>query len=191
MNEFRKNLYRTAYLLMMNIGLYSYAHADLGTYNFILKGNATNSTCGVEESEAHKIVDMGLTSTKFLTKPGDKGPRVAIPFNLVLCPVGTEVRFTFIGEQNPVNNQLLALSNPNAATSAQHVAIELTDSNRNRVPISKTSRFPDDLANKSRAFLVDANGNASVVFYANYIATDASATPGFANAYAEFWVEYQ
>lgn len=65
MNVLKQNLYRTACLLIMNIGLYNYAYADLGTYNFILKGNATNSTCGVEESQAHKIVDMGLTSTKF------------------------------------------------------------------------------------------------------------------------------
>ncbi|MFW1947638.1 fimbrial protein [Acinetobacter bereziniae] len=181
----------TICLFLINIGLHTQANAALGTYNFILKGNATNSTCGVEESEAHKVVYMGRTATRQLKTPGDKGPRVAIPFNLVQCPPNAEVTFTFIGDQNAVNNQFLALTDANAVTTAQHVAIEITDANRNRVPISKTSRFPSDPSSKSRPIVVDDNGNISTVFYANYVATDAPATTGYANAYAEFWIEYQ
>lgn len=191
MNKFKQNLYRTACLLMVNIGLYSDAHADLGTYNFTLKGNATTATCGVDESQANKVVYMGRTATRQLKTPGDKGPRVAIPFNLMQCPVGSAVTVTFIGDQNIVNNQFLALTDANATTTAQHVAIEITDANRNRVPISKNSKFPSDPSNKSRPILVDANGNVATVFYANYIATDGPATTGYANAYAEFWIDYQ
>lgn len=191
MNVFKKNFYPAVCFIIMNCYSLNYAHADLGTYNFTLKGNATNSTCGVEESESHKIVDLGKNSTRQLKVPGAKGPRIAIPFNLSQCPPNAAVTFTFIGEQNLVNNQFLALTNANAAATAQHVAIELTDSDRNRVPISKTSRFPGDLVGKSRPFLVDANGKVSAVFYANYVATDAAATAGIANAYAEFRIDYQ
>ncbi|KAF5301934.1 hypothetical protein FQR65_LT19168 [Abscondita terminalis] len=136
---------------------------------------------------ASKTVGRTVNLPNMKTPGKNKGARVAIPFNLVQCPPGAEVTFTFFGEQNSVNNQLLALSDPDTTTTAQHVAIELTDSNRNRVPISTSA----NQSNKSLPFIVDTNGNVSTVFYAHYVATDAGATAGIANAYAEFWVEYQ
>lgn len=176
---------------VFGLSLCSLSHAALGTYNYTLKGNATTATCGVEEGDAHKYVTLGLTSTRFLKTPGDRGPRVPIPFNLSLCPVGASVTFKFIGEQDVVNNQLLALSNLNDPNTAKHVAIEISDNQYTRVLISKSNQFPADPGHKSRPFPVDANGKVSTIFYANYMATDGAATTGTANAYAEFWIEYQ
>lgn len=186
----------TAIVKVVSVGLFglticSLSHAVLGTYNFTLKGNATTATCGVEEGDANKYVTLGKTSTRFLKTPGDRGPRIPIPFNLSLCPAGVSVTFTFSGQQDTVNNQLLALSNLNDPNTAKHVAIEISDNNYNRVPISKASKLSNETANKSRPFPVDANGKVSTIFYANYMATDGAATAGIANANAEFWIEYQ
>lgn len=187
MNILKKTLYRTVSLLMINLSLYDYAHAELGTYNFTLKGNVTLVTCGVDSGAADKSIDMGKMSIRNLKKPGDKSPRMPIPFNLIQCPPNAQVTFSFVGEQNSIDKQLLALSNANATTTAKHVAIEITDANYNRVPISLSG----GTLNKSPIFLADNNGNLSVVFYANYIATDGAATAGVANANAEFRIEYQ
>lgn len=126
----------------------------------------------------------GANVDKKSKSPGDKSPRVAIPFNLVQCPANAQVTFTFVGTQNAVDKQLLALSNANATTTAKHAAIEMTDRDRNRIPIS----IAGGQSNKSQPLLADANGNLSVIFYANYIATDASATAGSANANAVFLI---
>lgn len=171
---------------LLGLGLYSQSHAVLGTYNFTLKGNATTATCGIDEGDANKIVELGTTAARLLKTSGDKGPRVAIPFNLSYCPVGASVIFTFIGEQDLVNNQLLALTNPNDPNTAKNAAIEISDRNYNRVPISTSSQA----GNKSQPFTVDANGSLSILFYANYMATGV-ASAGTANAYAEFLIEYQ
>ena len=186
----------TAIIKVISVGLFglsicSSSNAALGTYNFTLKGNATTATCGVEEGDANKYVTLGLTSTRFLKTPGDRSPRVPIPFNLSLCPVGASVTFMFTGEQDAANNQLLALSNLNDPNTAKHVAIEISDNQYTRVPICKSSQFPTAPSYKSRPFPVDANGKVSTIFYANYMATDGAATTGIANAYAEFLIEYQ
>lgn len=191
MNIFKPHRFPAVCLVM--IGVYSFhnAHADLGAYNFTLKGNVTNTTCGVDETEAHKIVTLGKNATRQLKTPGERTSRVPIPFNLSQCPPNAEVKFTFIGDQSTANNQLLALTNATATTTAQHVAVEISDASGNRVPMNNLSRYPNDVTTSSRPFLVDASGNLSTVFYANYIATDASATAGTANAYAEFRIDYQ
>lgn len=186
----------TAIIKVISVGLFGLGicgqgQAALGTYNFTLKGNATTATCGVEEGDAHKYVNLGRTATRQLKNPGHRGSRVPIPFNLSLCPVGAAVTFTFSGQQDAVNNQLLALSNLNDPNTAKHVAIEISDNNYSRVPISKSSQLPNETSNKSRPFPVDANGKVSTIFYANYMVTDGAATTGTANAYAEFWIEYQ
>ncbi|MCU4313822.1 fimbrial protein [Acinetobacter bereziniae] len=187
MNIMKKCLYHTFFLLMINFSLQSYAHAVLGTYNFTLKGNVVLFTCGVDQGAAIQAIKMGTISIRSLKKPGDKSPRMPIPFNLMQCPANAQITFSFIGEQNSVDKELLALSNANATTTAKHVAIEITDSNRNRVPIS----ISGGTTNKSPVFLADANGNLSVIFYANYVATDGAVTAGVANANAEFKIEYQ
>ncbi|ENW00305.1 hypothetical protein F938_00949 [Acinetobacter bereziniae LMG 1003 = CIP 70.12] len=187
MNIMNKCLYHTLCFLMINFGLHSYAHAVLGTYNFTLKGNVTLFTCGVDQGAATQTIKMGTMSIRNLKKPGDKSPRMPIPFNLMQCPANAQITFSFVGEQNTVNKELLALSNANATTTAKHVAIEITDANHNRVPISLSG----GTLNKSPIFLADDNGNLSVVFYANYVATDGAATAGVANANAEFRIEYQ
>lgn len=182
--------YRMCCLFSLSLtlsSLYSDAHAELGTYNFTLSGNVTLSTCGVTQGTENMQINMGRMSIKNLKSPGDKSPRVAIPFNLVQCPANAQVTFTFVGTQNAVDKQLLALSNANATTTAKHAAIEMTDRDRNRIPIS----IAGGQSNKSQPLLADANGNLSVIFYANYIATDASATAGSANANAVFLIEYQ
>lgn len=187
MSFIKNKYYLIVYMFMINFSLYNYAHAALGTYNFTLKGNVTLVTCGVDSGTADKSIDMGKMSIRNLKKPGDKSPRMPIPFNLIQCPPNAQVTFSFVGEQNSIDKQLLALSNANATTTAKHVAIEITDAKHNRVPISLSG----GTLNKSPIFLADNNGNLSVVFYANYIATDGAATAGIANANVQFRIDYQ
>ncbi|MFW1800777.1 fimbrial protein [Acinetobacter nematophilus] len=156
----------------------AYAANVLGRINFELYGVVTISTCGVLDSESEKYVDLGKHGTKNLASAGDKSLVVAIPFDLSNCPPNGSVNVTFSGNKDSVNNELLAIENN--ANSAKNIAIEISDKNKKRIPIGV----------KSENMLVDQNGNLSTLFYANYIVTQNRSTAGWANANAQFTVQY-
>jgi type 1 fimbria pilin len=162
------------------LGVQQLGHAEsiLGKINYELYGVVTVSTCGVVESESEKYVDLGKYGTKNLASVGDKSLAVAIPFDLSNCPPNGSVNVTFSGSKDSINNELLAIENN--ANSAKNIAIEISDKSKKRIPLGM----------KSDNMLVDQNGNLSTLFYANYIVTQSSSTAGFANANAQFTVEY-
>lgn len=47
------------------------------------------------------------------------------------------------------------------------------------------------LSKKSEPIKADANGNASLIFYANYFVTKDEAEPGVGNAKMQFSIEYE
>lgn len=66
------------------------------------------------------------------------------------------------------------------AVMAQKVAIELHDSDRTRLPLEQASQ----------AVGIDENGNATLTFFANYIALADGVQPGVAVADATFMINY-
>lgn len=100
---------------------------------------------------------------------------VAFSLKLEGCPPGS-ASITFSGTPAP-GTALLALAD---TAMAQKLAIEIRDGDQRRLPLEQASKAVD----------IDNNGNATLKFYANYIALADGVQPGLANADATFLINY-
>ncbi|ATF91008.1 Type-1A pilin [Cedecea neteri] len=151
------------------------AASPLGEINVELRGNIVDFTCVVETGSDNKTVKLGSWPTKQLRTAGSTTQ--AMPFNLKLtgCPPGGTASITFNGKSTGTG--LLAL---NAASTAKNVAIELMNEDKSRLLLNDASK----------TMPVDANGDVTLKFWANYIATADNADAGLANADATFLISY-
>ena len=158
------------FLTVALFALCTQAQADtaLGEINIRLYGNIVDFTCVAEGSDSDKTVTLGTTGSR--TQP--------MPFTLKLtgCPPGA-ASITFSGKADGSNNGLLAL---NDASTASRVAVEIRDADKTRLALQQASQ----------PVSVDAQGNATLSFYANYIATADNPQPGRADADATFMINY-
>lgn len=152
------------------------ADTPLGEINIELYGNIVDFTCVAEGSDSDKSVTLGTWPTKQLNTAGSRTQ--AMPFTLKLtgCPPGA-ASITFSGKTDPQDPELLAL---NDASQASNVAVEIRDRDKTRLPLQQASQD----------VVVDAQGNAVLDFYANYIATANNPQPGRADADATFMINY-
>nr|WP_320077519.1 fimbrial protein [Acinetobacter sp. Marseille-Q1620] len=165
----------------LNIQTFSYAadtSVELGRVNIELYGVVTTATCGVLESEQEKYVRLGSVSSKSLSTVGDQSTPVPFQFKMSNCPPDGSITITFDGAKDTENIELLSIED--TASKAENIAIEIRDHDKKRLALGK----------KSEIFKVDNNGNASALFYANYIVTKGQATAGIANANAQFSIQY-
>lgn len=156
------------------------ARADtaLGEINIQLTGNIVDRTCIAAPGDVDKTVNMGTWATKQIRNAGDRSREIPFSLSLMGCPGSGKASITFSGTASTSNRELLAL---NGSSSATHIALELRDSNRIRLPLDQASL----------EMATDANGDATMVFYANYIATANDPQPGIANADATFVINYE
>ncbi|MBV8042064.1 MAG: fimbria assembly protein [Pluralibacter sp.] len=152
------------------------ADTPLGQVNIELTGNVVDFTCVVEGGDSDKSVPLGRWPTKQLRQAGSTTNVVPFTLRLTGCPPGA-ASITFAGKADGADPTLLAL---NASSSASRVAVELRDNDRSRLPLQQASR---DVA-------VDAQGNVTLQFYANYIATADDPQAGSADADATFMINY-
>lgn len=152
------------------------AASPLGEINIELYGNIVDFTCVAEGSDSDKSVTLGTWPTKQLSTTGSRTQ--AMPFTLKLtgCPPGA-ASITFSGKTDTQDPELLAL---NDASQASNVAVEIRDRDKTRLPLQQASQDVE----------VDAQGNAVLNFYANYIATANNPQPGRADADATFMINY-
>ncbi|MFX4312841.1 fimbrial protein, partial [Enterobacter sp. 63] len=92
------------------------------------------------------------------------------------CPPGA-ASITFSGKEDGSDSGLLAL---NDSSQASNVAVEIRDRDKTRLALQQASQ----------TVAVDAQGNAELSFYANYIATADNPQPGRADADATFMINY-
>ncbi|WP_151803880.1 fimbrial protein [Acinetobacter bereziniae] len=151
----------------------------LDAINLTLSGKVTEKTCGVLSTAQDKKIELGTIRLGKDMNKDDRSPRVQIPFDVSSCPANGLVTITFTGTNDTVDTQLLAIDN--VPKKAKNVAIEISDKDKNRVV----------LGTKSKPITADANGNASLMFYANYIVTKDTAEPGIGNAKMQFSVQYE
>ncbi|RJT21490.1 fimbriae assembly protein [Buttiauxella izardii] len=165
-------------VLLLTSGMVNYAQAgsSLGEVNIELRGNVVDFSCYVEIGDENKTVQLGRWPTKELRTVGSTTQ--SMPFTLKLngCPPGA-ASITFSGKQAAGNPGLLGLNDSSGATN---VAIELRDKDKTPLPLEQASQ---DVA-------VDANGNAVLNFFANYIALADNPQAGQANADATFMINY-
>lgn len=149
--------------------------ATISEVNIELTGNIIDTSCIISGS-SEKTVELGKWATKQLPTAGSSTQAVAFTLQLTSCPSGSAV-VIFTGTPDNVNPELLAL---NGSSTAQNVAIEIRDKDRSRLPLQQQSQ---DVS-------IDANGDASLLFYANYIATGGNITAGSANGDVTFSITY-
>lgn len=151
------------------------ADSPLGEINVELRGNIVDFTCVVETGSDNKTIQLGSWPTKQLRTAGSTTQ--PMPFNLKLtgCPPGGTASITFAGKDT--GSGLLAL---NSASTATHVAVELLDEDKTRLLLDKASKEKQ----------VDGNGDVTLNFWANYIATADNADAGRADADATFMITY-
>lgn len=157
----------------------SLAQADLRAINIRLSGTVVALGCTVEPGDVDKPVNLGEWATKQLKKNGSSTNPVAFSISLTGC-TASGVTLAFTGTKDKTDNSLLALNN-GGSNAAQGVAVQIMDSQRNRISVGD---------NAPRG-VVDANGNLTLNFYANYVATaDSGVTAGVADADSIFTLTY-
>ena len=168
----------TMALLAAGLCLNSAARADssLGKINIELTGNIVDFSCVVVAGDSDKSVPLGRWASKQLRQTGSTSSLVPFSLSLTGCPPGS-ASITFAGKPDPNDSTLLGL---NASSDATRVAVEIRDSDRSRLPLQQASR----------EVAVDAKGNATLQFYANYIATADDPQAGKADADATFTINY-
>ncbi|MCE9993141.1 fimbria assembly protein [Enterobacter asburiae] len=154
----------------------AHAATALGEINIELYGKIVDFTCVAEGSDSDKTVKLGTWPTKQLSTAGSRTQ--AMPFTLKLtgCPPGA-ASITFSGKADGSDSSLLAL---NGESQASNVAVEIRDRDKTRLALQQASQ----------TVTVDAQGNAQLAFYANYIATADNPQPGKADADATFMINY-
>jgi len=119
---------------------------------------------------------LGSWPTKQLQTAGSKTQAMPFSIRLTGCPPGA-VSITFAGTPDAQDNTLLAL---NGTSQASRVAVEILDEDKSRLPLQQ----------ESKAVAIDAQGDATLSFYANYISTADNPQPGSADADATFTLNY-
>ena len=152
------------------------AETALGEINIRLYGNIVDFTCVAEGSDSDKTVTLGTWPTKQLNTTGSRTQPMPFTLKLTGCPPGA-ASITFSVKADGSNSGLLAL---NDASTASHVAVEIRDADKTRLALQQASQ----------PVTVDAQGNAVLSFYANYIATADNPQPGRADADATFMINY-
>ncbi|HGM7842841.1 TPA: type 1 fimbrial major subunit FimA [Serratia marcescens] len=168
---------------LMTAGL---AHAATTTVNggtVHFKGEVVNAACAVDAGSVDQTVQLGQVKTATLSEAGKTSSAVGFNIQLNDCDttVATKAAIAFSGvAANAENTNALALESSSAG-GATNVGVQVLD--------SKGKALTFDGSDYSAAITL-SDGTNTLPFQARYIATGA-ATPGTANANANFKVQYQ
>lgn len=152
-----------------------------GTVHFL--GEVVNAACDVNAGSVDQNVLLGQVKTATLSEAGKTSGLVGFNIQLGDCDttVSTKAAIAFSGVAvNAENPNVLALDG-SASGNATNVGVQVLDS------AGKVLAF-DGATFSTAATLI--NGTNTLPFKARYFATGA-ATPGIANANANFKVQYQ
>ncbi|OON40529.1 hypothetical protein BTJ39_08980 [Izhakiella australiensis] len=167
------------YTLIPGLLITSWAFAgsnSVGLQNLQLTGNIVELSCQISAGDSNKVVDLGRWATRGLRQAGSATSPVSFSFQLTGCPPGI-IAITFSGKTLAGNSALLALDD---SANADNVAVELSDQYHRPLSFGQ----PADKVS------IDASGNASLLFFARYVALNNHVQPGPASASAEFRINY-
>lgn len=157
------------------------AQADLGAINLKLSATIVSNTCVVRASSTNQTVNLGTWASRQFYA-GVEPVTTPVPFTIFLdkCgPAARSVEVRFSGVKDNVDNSLFAL---NGASTATKVAIAILDKTQGKM-LPEVWGKPE---------LLSANADSvPLVFYAQYVATGSSVTPGSANSQATFELRYE
>lgn len=168
---------------LMTAGL---AHAETTTVNggtVHFKGEVVNAACAVDAGSVDQTVQLGQVRTAKLSKEGETSSAVGFSIQLNDCDtkVAKTANIGFSGVSAAGKSNVLALESSSAG-GATNVGVQVLD--RSGTAVTFDGNF-----NESGKFTL-ADGTNSLPFQARYYATGV-ATPGTANANANFKVQYE
>ncbi|MEC5317766.1 type 1 fimbrial major subunit FimA [Brenneria populi subsp. brevivirga] len=156
-----------------------------GTVHF--KGEIVNAACAVSTNSADQTVNLGQYRTANFTAAGSYSSKVPFTIKLEDCDttVSTTAAVAFNGSADATDSTVLTTSNNTSggAGAASGVGIEISDS-------KGTVLTPNGSTFSAAQTLVNGNGN-TLNFTARYKSTQATVTPGQADADATFTMQYE
>ena len=164
----------TAWTLALALFSPSLLATNAGSVEITLHGNIVASSCTVSEGDDNQTIVLGDWAVKNFTDSGVRSQPVYFGIALTDCSAST-AELTFSGSQDSSSAELLALDSD---STAENIAIEILDADKNRVPL-----------NQSVSTTIDSDGNAAYTFYANYIST-GTVSAGTANGTLTFTINY-
>ncbi|OZI58532.1 fimbrial protein [Bordetella genomosp. 1] len=162
------------------IGLASQgAFADDGTIDFI--GEIVDAPCSIAPESQNLVVPLGKVSKAELSAAGKKSTPAVFKIKLLNCGASAKgATVTFNGATDAtVKDTLSVTAGKVSGSGASGVAVELQDSSGAKIPVGAPSN----------EYALNVGDNP-LVFKAVYVAT-AAATPGAADATAQFTVTYK
>lgn len=168
-------------LFLLSLMTQAPAHADgqLGGINIRLSGTVVALGCTVDPGDVDKPVQLGEWATRQLKKAGQTTSLVPFSIHLTGC-TASGVTTAFTGTKDKTNPDLLALESGDDDYAAG-IAVQIMNSSGQRIPMGE---------NAPRG-VVDRNGNVTLNFRANYVATGNNGVrPGTANADTAFTLSY-
>ncbi|WIL42759.1 fimbrial protein [Pantoea agglomerans] len=164
-----------AFLLMLFLNP-SLDAATLGSVEISLHGNIVASSCTFSQDDDNQTIPLGDWPVKNFSNSsgGVRTQPVYFGISLTDCSASA-TELVFSGKQDSSSAELLALDSD---SSAENVAIEILDAEKNRVALNTT------VTNT-----VDSSGNVAYTFYANYISTGV-VSAGSANGTLTFTINY-
>jgi minor fimbrial subunit len=158
----------------------STSHADSGLTNMQITSTIVASGCNVIVDSQNKAVSLGSWNTRNMNNSGSVTAPVRFEIELENCDNSIDsTEIIFNGKPDAKDQSLLSLTN---TSSAENVGVAILDKNKNRLMLGK----PLDLEIK-----VNDTGNSQLIFYGQFVTTDAYVVAGSASADAEFLISYQ
>jgi len=155
------------------------ANGSLGEINIKLSGTVVAQGCTIDPGDINKQIQLGEWATAQLKKKGQATSRVPFTIHLTGC-TANGITTEFTGTKDNANPELLKL-NSEGRDYAKGIAVQIMDGHGKRIPMGV-------MAPRG---VVDDNGNITLNFQANYVATqDEGVNPGVANADTEFTLIY-
>jgi type 1 fimbria pilin len=154
------------------------SRAHDGTVN--VTGSITDNTCTVSPDSKTLTVAMGTVSSKSFSRVGDG--TAYQPFSIVLEKCGgaaSRVSVTFAGTPDSQNSTLLALTGGEGYASG--MAVGIYDRDKKFIPLNSPGE---------ETGLTENQPSVTLDFYARYVASGTSVTPGLANAAGTFMLTY-
>lgn len=155
--------------------------AEVGSTMILVTGTILPSSCNIAAGENKKSINLGTYANNALTTVGKVLTSKDLTVSLTGCNtgiVGTVV--TFSGDADKDVPALLALSNPDATDTVQGLAVQISDSGGNIIPVNGQSSLQ-----------TLSPGNNTLKFKLAYKVTKIPVTPGNANAVLYMDMAYQ
>lgn len=149
---------------------------SVATNNIRFTANIVNWSCNISTTSQSISVDLGTWNTRALKNSGATTTPTYFSISLSHCN-NTSLTTTFSGNPDSNDSNDLALDSASTATG---VAIQLMESDKTALALNKAST----------AVPINGSGNATLGFYAAYVATAKKIQAGSANAEATFTINY-